>query len=134
MPVRPAAVSENNNERTGRSPVKKIMDGESFVDLVCETFKCSPEDFNETVFWLCVFPQALFLARWLWRWNRGYFKPDLELIEQVKNATDQGELMFELNDFRRHHPQAGIFRTWLKVRLSGERLLALGDKLFSKPV
>ena len=109
------------------------MDGDSFLTLICDTFKCSPEDYNETVFWLCIFPQAIFLARWMWRWNRDYFRQDLELLEQVRHVTNSSDLTSELNDFRRRHPQTGFFRGYLKMRISGQLLLALGDRLFLKP-
>ena len=108
------------------------MEGQTFTDLLCESLKCLPEDLNETVFWLCLFPQALLLARLLWRCHRGYFRPDFELLEQIKGVTNSDDLLAELNDFRRRHPPTGFLRGFLKVRLSGQALLALGNRVFTK--
>jgi hypothetical protein len=107
------------------------MDGTSFFDLFCEAFQCPPEDFNEAVFWVCVIPQAVFLARLLWRLNRRYFKPDFELIEQIKKTTDRDDVWDEYVDFYRGHPPTGLLRNYLRVRVSGGRLMALADKLFA---
>src|SRR5258706_168776 len=109
------------------------MNSESFLDLFCEAFKCAPDDFNETLLWLCIFPQAIFLARLIWRLNREYFRPEFELIEQLKGVRNPEDLRSELNDFHYHHPRKGFLRRTLKVRISGQRLLDLGNRLFSKP-
>ena len=107
------------------------MDGPSFFDLFCSAFNCAPEDFSDAVFWLCLFPQALFLARLLWRVNRDFFKPDFALIREVKHTTSPDAFRSELNDFRYRNPQKGFLRGYLKMRISGQKLTDLADKLFS---
>ena len=104
----------------------------SFGDLFCETTKCSPEEFCERVFWFCLYPQAMPLARLIWRLNRAYFRPDVEFIEQVRNLTNSSEIRQELNRFRYYHRATGLFRGFLKVRISGKQVLNLADGLFSK--
>jgi hypothetical protein len=108
------------------------MNNATFYDLFCEAYKCLPEDFNEAVLWLCLFPNVVFLARLIWRVNRDYFQPDFELIEQVKTATGPEEVADELNDFHYHHPPTGPVRGWLKVRISTHRLQGLANRLFAQ--
>ena len=104
----------------------------SFGDLFCETNKCSPDEFCEKVFWFCLYPQALLLARLIWRLNRAYFRPDVEFIEQVRNLTSSNAVREELNRFRYYHRATGFFRGYLKVRISGKQVLNLADGLFSQ--
>ncbi len=104
----------------------------SFCDLFCETNKCCPEDFREKVFWFCLYPQATLLARLIWHLNGAYFRPDVELIEQVRNLTNVAEVRLEFSRFRHYHTSMGLFRRFLKVRISGQRLLSLADRLFAK--
>ena|ERR1043165_9897395 len=106
------------------------MNDPTFCDLVCDAFNCLPDDFNETVFWLCLFPHAIFLARLLWRVHRNYFSQDFVLLESLKPLTSIADVRAELNYFNYRHPQRGFLRGYLKVRISGRRLMTLADKLF----
>ncbi len=106
------------------------MDDPSFFDLFCSAFDCAPEDFSAAVFWLCLFPQAIFLARLLWRLHRNYFRPDFDLINRLKTVTSLDDFSSELNDYRRFHPVDGFLRTRFHLRVSGRLLLALAEKLF----
>lgn len=108
------------------------MNKASFGDLFCETNKCLPGDFRVKVFWLCLYPQAIPLARLIWHLNRAYFQPEVELIERVRNLSSSAEVRLELNRFRYCHRSTGFFRGFLKVRISGQRLLNLADGLFGK--
>lgn len=108
------------------------MNSASFCDLFCEAFKCPPEDFNERVLWLCLFPKTNSFAHWLWQLNRDYFKPEFELIDQIKSLTSAQDIQAELDDFYYHNPPKGFFRKVLKVRISGDRLLELAEELFAR--
>jgi len=108
------------------------MNKASFGDLFCETNKCLPGEFREKVFWLFLYPQAIPLARLIWHLNRAYFRPDVEFIERVGNLTNSAEVRLELNRFRYYHRATGLFRGFLKVRISGQRLLNLADGLFPR--
>lgn len=116
----------------GHACNSNIMSNSSFADGVCETFKCRPEEATETVFWLCVYPQAIPLARLLWHLHRGYFAADLEFIERVSRLTSPAEVRLEFSRFRYYQPVKGVLRRFLKVRISGKRLLELADQLFAR--
>ncbi len=103
----------------------------TFCDLYCGIFKCPPEAFTEELFWSCLFPQARFVARLLWRCHRDYFKSDLELISRVKDLTDATDVKAEFHDYYYHHPPSGVLRGVLKMRISGQRLIQLAYGLFT---
>ncbi len=98
----------------------------------CEVFNCSTQEFSERVFWQCLPPQSVSLARLIRTVNGSFFRPDLELIEQVANSTSVDDVHAEIEEFRYHHPPAGLLRRVLQVRVSGERLLQLSAKVLSR--
>ena len=106
------------------------MDEASFFRLYCEKFNCPPAQFEQRVFWQCLYPQSEALARMIWRVNRDFFLPDLELIRAIQPLTDSAEVKSEISQFRYHHPAPGLLRDKLRVRLSGQRLLNLAHSLF----
>lgn len=107
------------------------MKNTTFCDLYCGIFNRQPEVFPEELFWSCLFPQALFVARLLWRCHRDYFKPDLELMARVKNLTDATDVKAEFHDYYYQHPPSGVLRGVLKVRISGQRLINMANRVFT---
>ena len=108
------------------------MNRATFCDLFCAAYKCAPEDFSQTAFWRCLFPNGHMLARLIWRVNRACFGPDFELLQQVKDLKSSEEIRQEIGDFYYHHPARGFIRGVLRVRISGQRLLDLADRLFGR--
>lgn len=101
----------------------------TFRELYCEEFDIPPEAFEEEVLWRCFYPNAVHLGRLRWRWNPRYFDADLQLIREVTDCTTVSEMRAELNDFRYHRPISGFQRKVLRIRVSGQRLIALGTEL-----
>jgi hypothetical protein len=106
------------------------METQSFRDLFCAKFKCAPEEFETGVLWHCIHPRTLALAKLIWRVNPEHFLQDLELIHHVQEVTSLEDLKTEYNAFSYHHPNLGLLRKNLKVRISGQRLTNLAGKLF----
>ena len=104
----------------------------SFCDLFCRATQCSPEDFDNRVFWLCIYPHAVLPARLIGRVNRDYFKQDLELIERIKHLSKSKEVELELERFRYSRGSQGFLRGVLKMRISGRRLMDLAGRLFAE--
>jgi hypothetical protein len=100
-----------------------------FKSAFCERFGCGPDEFRQTVLWRCFYPHAQGLGRLLFRIVPSQFDTDIEMIRQLESCTDFHELRTELEDYRSHNPHHGFFRGWLKIRLSGQRLLDLGREL-----
>jgi hypothetical protein len=99
------------------------MNNDSFCGLFCAKHKCQPDDFDMAVFRRCLYPNRYYLGRLLMLVNQDYFDSDFALIEAVKNLTNVREINVEIDAFRHTHPQKGLFRHWLKVHISGQRLL-----------
>ncbi|MCX6896710.1 MAG: hypothetical protein NTZ16_14710 [Verrucomicrobia bacterium] len=70
------------------------------------------------------------MARLIWRWHRGFFAADLELIRAAGELMSVSDLKTEISNFRYHHPARGLLRGALKVRISGQMLLNLAVGLF----
>ena len=103
----------------------------SFAALYCEKFQCPPEKFEADLIWRCMQPRSILVARLLWSWCRFYFQPDFHLINQVKDLTGLDDVVSEISGVRHQLPVRGIFRGWLRVRISGQRLVNLAQELFT---
>jgi hypothetical protein len=104
------------------------VNGKTFRAACCERLGISPEAFEETVLWQCLYPRHLLAGKLQWQLNRAYFNTDLELIRVVADCTSLAELRAELDDYRYHHPASGFRRRVLRARLSGRRLLAFAAR------
>jgi hypothetical protein len=109
-----------------------VADQRSFRDAVCQHFRCAPEAYGETVFSHCLYPHATWPARLIRRFIPDYFYSDFELIRLVANKTEAEELRTEVRLHRFEYPPETLLRRFLRVRLSGQRLLDLGDQLLSQ--
>lgn len=101
----------------------------TFREAYCREFGVSPEVFEEDVLWRCFYPEAVSMGKFFWRWKRRYFDVDFELIREVADCTTVSGMRDEMNDFRYHRPISGFWRKVMHVRLSGQRLVALGTEL-----
>lgn len=99
-------------------------------EIFCERFKCPPNKFEEKLFWMCVRPNVLWIAKICWIFYRRMFATDLEMLRQLGRTSTTRELRFELESFRHYHPPRGFLRRELKVRVSGRRLLKVASRLF----
>jgi len=97
----------------------------TFREAVCQRFDISPEAYEQEVLWRCFYPPALALGRILWHLCPVYFDADLDLIQQVADCNSASEVRLELNDHRYHQPPKGLARRFLRIRLSGRRLVDL---------
>ncbi|MGC8885621.1 MAG: hypothetical protein ACP5MG_00485 [Verrucomicrobiia bacterium] len=99
-------------------------------EIFCDYFKCPPEEYEERLFWLCVRPNVVYLAKVFWIFYRRIFYGDLEMLRQLGRTSNTRELRYEIESFRHYHPPRGFIRRDLKVRVSGRRLLKIASKLF----
>ena len=103
----------------------------SFRAAVCQHFRCAPEAYEEMVFRQCLYRHATGLAWLIRRFVGDYFESDFQLIRFVADKTDVEDLRAEIRLHRTDQPPGTLLRRFLRVRLSGQRLLALGDQLLS---
>ena len=116
--MRGLALSEIGDQRVARNM-------KTFREAVCERLDISPEAFEEEVLWRCFFPHTVVLGKILWLLKAAHFDEDLEMIREVAGCVSVSQVCAELNDFRYHHPLRGLPRRFLRVRVSGQRLVEL---------
>ena len=104
---------------------------QTFRAAVCQHFRCAPEAYEEIVFQHCLYRHAPGLAWLIRRFIADYFEPDFQLIRYVADKTDVEGLQTEVRLQRTDQPPATLLRRFLRVRLSGQRLLDLGNQLLS---
>ena len=109
---------------------RQVMNNATFRERCCEFFQCSEEECAEKILWYCMYPSSLRLARFMWSLDREYFGWDFALIDEVSDTTSLESLQSEVEEFRYHNRARGLLRGVLKIRISGQRLLNLGGKLY----
>src|SRR5581483_4019434 len=103
----------------------------NFQELCSERFGRPAVDYEKVVFWWCLYEHASIPARIIHRLNPDFFRWDFELLRTVGKATDLNELSVDLNNFRYQQRSEGLLRGLLRVRISGQRVLNLGSRLFA---
>jgi hypothetical protein len=105
----------------------------AFRDAVCQKFRCVPETYAETVFSHALYPHATWPTKLIRRLSPGYFDADFLLIRQIATCNTPRELRADVDSHRYHHPPRGFLRRWLRIRLSGQRVIILGARVFHEP-
>lgn len=101
-----------------------------FREACCEYFNCKPEEYEQAVFWHCLYDHAEKSAKILWQFSQSFFQWDIYLVQTVANATALSEMEHELNSYRHQYRVSGILRRKLRIRLSGQKLLDLASKVW----
>ena len=102
-----------------------------FREAVCRKFGCAPEAYAEAVFSHCLYPHAAGSAK-LIRWLKpDCFAADFELIHQIATVTVMRQVRAEVENHRYHYPSATLLRRFLRIRLSGRRVIQLADEAFA---
>jgi hypothetical protein len=107
------------------------MKNDSFYELFCAQYRCQPADFNRVVLRHCFYRCRYYFGRSLALLQSDYFSLDLALIEAIKPLTSAMDVEAEISAFREIHPHEGLFHDFLKVRLSGRRLIGEAQRLFA---
>ena len=118
------------------NPVRAMAEPREQLDFrkaVCLHFRCTPTTYEETVFAECLYPHATDIARLVRRFSPDYFASDFELIRLAANKTSTEELRAEVRVHRSEYPPNTLLRRFLRVRLSGQRMLDLAEIVFTPP-
>lgn len=98
--------------------------------LFCERFQCSAEEFPERAFRNCLYIRARPIRPFLDRVLPDYFALDFEFIRQLGSSANLAEVRAAARDFEDANRWPRTFlRTWLKVRVSGQKAIRLGREL-----
>ena len=102
-----------------------------FRELFCEHFQCPPEAYDQKMFWLCIYRQALPFAHVIKILSPHFFDKDLAVIRQLGITTSQKEFHDEAEDyFYNVHSYGNVLQRSWRIRISGKRLIRLA-KLFA---
>jgi hypothetical protein len=101
--------------------------------LFCERLNCPPADYEDRAFTQCLYGHARLLApviRWL---SPDFFAEDLKLIQELGMASDWQEAHSEISTFQdANRATRSLWRTGLRIRVSGRKAAVLAQQLFSK--
>ncbi len=100
-------------------------DPDSFLMKYCQRQHCAPEDFAVRVLWHCMHRAQMPLARLIWLFNADFFLSDLDLINQVKDATTSAKVREIVKFFSKEPSYTNFWRRTLKIRISRSKLLKL---------
>ncbi len=103
----------------------------SFETLFCEHYKCPVDEFEDRIFWTCLYRHAVPVAKLVWRVQPAFFMEDRSFLRDLGPATSRGEVLCELNRFYgRNVRDRNWLRKRLAIRISGKRVLRLYRMLF----
>ena len=108
------------------------MNQKTLQDTFCERQDCTAAQFENQIFWRCLYPHAVPLAWVLKKLNPSFFMDDRTLIQQLGFDRDLDEVDANLRDFQYvNNARRHWLRTGLKIRVSGRRVASLARKLFA---
>jgi hypothetical protein len=105
---------------------------QEFKSLFCDRFKCSTPEFEERVFRLCLPWYARLLAPVVRKANPDFFAEDFRFIRYLGAATSGREANSEMLGFQDvNRTKRSLFRTALRIRVSGRKAVGLSQQLFA---
>jgi hypothetical protein len=99
--------------------------------LFCQRFNCPLSEYEERAFKKCLYWRARLLAPLVRRLDPEFFAADRRFIRYLGAATDLREANVDALNFQssnRAHPS--LWRTGLKIRVSGRKATMLAQQLF----
>lgn len=109
-------------------PAGELVD---FGSRFCAARKCSPLEFADRVFLLCLYFHVIPVAVLLWPWRRRCFAADYALIEQVGAMRCTANYGLELGRMRTKDWVGGSFRRLFRFRISTRRLGELMEAIMA---
>jgi hypothetical protein len=101
----------------------------SFQEVVCKKLHCAPGAYVEMVFSHCLYPHSKWLSYLIHNLYPSHFAMDFELIEEVASFTKLETLRARVEAHRYHHPPVSSLPRFLRVRISGWRLICLAGQV-----
>ena len=100
--------------------------GADFRQLFCQKYGLAPEQFEQKLFWMCLFRHSLPVVYLFCRWKPEIFREDFDLMREVASCRSRGEVVNDLNRFfGRNRRVGGFWRNICLCRVSGKRVLQL---------
>lgn len=111
------------------NPPAPASGAETFRERFCKASQCTPAQFADRVLLLTLYFHALPLAVLLWPWRTRLFQQDFALIQHVAPTHWTGDVQWQLERLRTPAWLGGLFRNFLRCRISTRRLGTLMGKL-----
>ena len=104
-----------------------------FKTLFCAHFRCPDSEYELRAFRKCLYPRARLLAPIIHKLNPDLFAEDFNFIQYLGATTGVREANEELQAFEDvNRDKPGLFRTGLRLRVSGRKAVRLAHQLFSE--
>ncbi|HWW02905.1 MAG TPA: hypothetical protein VNZ64_24610 [Candidatus Acidoferrum sp.] len=108
---------------------------QQFQELFCQRFNCSPSEYEERAFRVCLYWHARWLAPVLRKLKPDLFAEDFKFIRYLGASTGLSKAGLDLLDFR--HVNLGKRSFWrisLRIRLSSRKASRLAQQLFAQEI
>ena len=108
------------------------MSRQELKALFCEQFNCSPAEYEERAFRMCLPWYARLLAPVFRKAASDFFAEDFRFLRYLGAATSGREANSEMIAFQDvNRAKRSLLRTGLRVRVSGRKAAGLAQQLFS---
>jgi hypothetical protein len=100
----------------------------------CEFYHCPEDQFERAILLKVLHRRSLLLAWCLLRIHPAFFSTDYRILRQVGAVASRNNLLAEARDIRNDYHRFndfGIMRRFLNLRISGQRLLAVANQVWS---
>lgn len=101
--------------------------GKDFKSRFCRHFGCAEEKFERELFWRTMPPLSRFPAWLVLRLAPNYYKREFRFLIKLGKVRGFDELRLNANSAHwLPSMRTGVMRRWLRMRISGRRLLNVG--------
>jgi hypothetical protein len=116
--------------RQSQPPAEPMNTTYNFKSAFCARYESSQENFEQRVFWNAMHPEAKPVALLIRCLRPNFFASDLDCIRSIAAAESKQEVRAIINSLQ-YDPafKKGFFRGFLRVRISGRRLMSLAAKV-----
>ena len=104
---------------------QSTMSENGFGGKFCKKHQCAPEDYETKVLMSCIYALAYPAARLVWSVNPGFFKEDLDLIDELRDISSFGQVRDIVSFYSIQPRNKNLLRQWLNIRMSKAKLLKL---------
>jgi hypothetical protein len=105
----------------------------TFRKAFCEKYGCPEEAFEKRIFWQCLYRRSILLTWLIYIFSPKYFWWDFQAIRSLGSAQSEQEFLHAINRLWGLTQKGGSpLRNFFRVRLSGNKLIALRDEVLGQ--
>lgn len=94
----------------------------TFCEIYCGRHHCTAAQFQNRVFWSCLYPHARLIVWAILPFSFDYFSADRQLIAGAGEAVSMRRVRDEVRDYFWSSDNRGWWRQTARIRVSGQRL------------